>query len=289
MGSPTSRSGVVAVLVPVAFDLYFGLVLACVTDAAHEHGLLLSIASTQHEHARELELLEELAASTDGAILILPEASGAELERAVPNGYPLAVVDPRVPVGDRIPSVAAAYRRGAYHAIEHLLALGHRRIGVISGPPGYAASVERAAGCREALADAGLTLDPDLWVEADFEIGPGAAGAAQLLDVADPPTAIFGCNDPIACGALRAARERGLRVPEDVSIVGFDDFPLAAATTPALTTIRQPMAEIGRAGVGLIVRQLGGRQSRGPQLELPTRLIVRESTGPAPARREPER
>ena len=281
MNSPASRSGVLAVLVPVAFDLYFGLVLACVTDAAHEHGLLLSIASTQHEHARELELLEQLSESTDGAVLILPEASGTELERAVPDGYPLAVVDPRLPLGDRIPWVAAAYRRGAYQAIEHLLALGHHRIGVISGPPGYASSVERAEGCRQALADAGTTPDPTLWVEADFEIGPGAAGAAQLLDLADPPTAIFGCNDAIACGALRAARERGLRVPEDVSIVGFDDLPLAAAVTPALTTIRQPVAEIGRAGVGLIVRQLSSRPSRGPQLELPTRLIVRESTATA--------
>jgi LacI family transcriptional regulator len=277
--SVVSRSGVLAVLTPVAFDLYFGLVLACVTDAAREHGLLLSVASTQHEHARELELLEQLSESTDGAVLILPEASGAELERAVPDGYPLAVVDPRLPLGDRIPSVASAYRRGAYHAIEHLLDLGHQRVGVISGPPGYAASVEKAAGCRQALTDAGINLDPALWIEADHEIGPGATAAAQMLDLDDPPTAIFGGNDAIACGALRAACERRLRVPEDVSVVGFDDLPLAAAVTPALTTIRQPVAELGRAGVGLIVRQLSSGQCRGPHLELPTRLIVRASTG----------
>lgn len=267
-------------LAPVAFDLYFGLLLACVSDAAQEHGLLLSIASTQHEHARELALLEQLSESTDGAVLILPEASGAELERAVPDGYPLAVVDPRLPLGDRIPSVTAANRRGAYHAIEHLLTLGHHRIGVISGPPGYASAAERSEGCRQALADAGTAPDPALFVESDFEMGPGAAAAAQLLDLADPPTAIFGGNDPIACGALRAAHERGLRVPEDVSIVGFDDLPLAAAATPTLTTIRQPVVEIGRAGIGLIVRQLNSGHTRGPQLELPTRLIVRESTAP---------
>jgi LacI family transcriptional regulator, galactose operon repressor len=280
MKPAASRSGVLAVLVPVAFDLYFGLVLACVTDAAHEHGLVLSIASTQHEHARELELLAQLSDSTDGALLILPEASGPELKRAVPDGYPLAVVDPRLPLEDGIPWVTSANRRGAYHAIEHLVALGHQRIGVISGPPGYAAAVERAAGSRQALADAGMTADPSLWVEADFEIGPGAAATTQLLDLPDPPTAIFAGNDPIACGALRAAYERGLRVPDDLSIVGFDDLPLAVSATPALTTIRQPMAEIGRAGVGLIVRQLSSGSCGGPQLELPTRLIVRESTGP---------
>jgi LacI family transcriptional regulator len=280
MTSAASRSGVLAVLVPVAFDLYFGLVLACVTDAAHGHRLLLSIATTQHEHARELELLGQLSESTDGALLILPEASGPELKRAVPDGYPLAVVDPRLPLGDSIPWVTSANRRGAFHAVEHLLALGHRRIGVISGPPGYASSAERAVGCRQALADAGITPDPTLWVEADFEIGPGAAGAAQLLELAEPPTAIFGGNDAIACGALRAAHERGLRVPQDLSIVGFDDLPIAMSATTALTTIRQPFVEIGRAGVGLIVRQLSGEPSRGLQLELPTRLIVRESTGP---------
>ena len=280
MNPAASRSGVLAVLVPVAFDLYFGLVLACVTDAAHEHGLLLAVATTQHEHARELELLEQLSESTDGALLILPEASAPELKRAVPDGYPLAVVDPRLPLGDSIPWVTSANRRGAYHAIEHLLGLGHRRIGVISGPPGYASSSERAVGCRQALADAGIAPDPALWVEADFEIGPGAAGAAQLLNLADPPTAIFGGNDAIACGALRAAQGRGLRVPEDLSVIGFDDLPLAVSATTALTTIRQPIVEIGRAGVGLIVSQLNSEPSRGLQLELPTRLIVRDSTGP---------
>jgi LacI family transcriptional regulator len=280
MSSRASHRGVIAVLVPVAFDLYYGLVLACVTDAAYEHGLVLSIASTNHDHARELELLEQLSETTDGAILILPEATGPELERVVPDGYPLAVVNPRIGLGDRIPSVTAAFRRGAYHAIEHLLALGHRRIGVVSGPPGYMASAERAVGCRQALADAGITLDPSLWVDADFEVGPGAAGAGQLLDLDEPPTAIFGCNDPIASGVIRAARARGLRVPDDLSVVGFDDLPLAAILTPPLTTIRQPMVEIGRAGVGLIVRQLNSGPTRGPQLELPTRLIVRDTTGP---------
>jgi LacI family transcriptional regulator len=275
-----TSSGVLAVLVPVAFDLYFGLVLACVSDAAHEHRLQLSIASTQHEHARELELLEQLSESTDGALLILPEASGPELKRVVPDGYPLVVVDPRLPLGDAIPWVTSANRRGAYHAIEHLVALGHRRIGVIAGPPGYVSAGERAAGCRQALADAGITADPALWVEADFEIGPGAAATSQLLDLVDPPTAIFAGNDPIACGALRAAQERGVRVPEDLSVIGFDDLPLAVSATPTLSTIRQPMVEIGRAGVGLIVRQLSSGASSGPQLELPTRLIVRESTGP---------
>jgi LacI family transcriptional regulator len=271
---------VLAVLSPVADELYFALLFAGVAGAANEHGLLVAAAETGYEHAREVELLEQLSQTTDGAILILPEQSSAEMERAVPDGYPLAVVDPRLPLSDTIPSVAAAYRRGAYQAIEHLLTLGHRRIGVIDGPPRYVSAAERSAGSRQALADAGIPLDPELFVDADFEIGPGAAAAAQLLDLDDRPTAIFGSNDPIACGALRAARDRDLRVPKDVSIAGFDDLPLAHASVPKLTTIRQPLAEISRAGVGLIVRQWDNPGAQAPRLELPIRLIVRESTAP---------
>jgi LacI family transcriptional regulator len=111
-------------------------------------------------------------------------------------------------------------------------------------------------------------------------LGPGAAAAAQLLELDDPPTAIFGFNDAIAIGAMKAAWERGLRVPEDVSIVGFDDLPFATIVTPPITTIRQPLAEMGRAGVGLVLRLLDNRLPESPQIELPTRMVVRESTAP---------
>jgi LacI family transcriptional regulator len=284
MTAPASRSGVLAVLVPLGYDIYFGSILAGVTEAAYEHGLRLSIASTRHEHARELELFAQLSDMADGALLILPEQSAGELERAVGGGYPLAVVDPLLPLGDGIASVVAANRRGAQQALEHLVALGHRRIGLISGPPGWRATEERREGCRQALAGAGIPPDGELLVEADFEIGAGAAAAAQLLELDEPPTAIFGFNDGIACGAIRAAHERDVRVPEELSLVGFDDLPYATIVTPPLTTIRQPLAEMGRAGVGLVVRLLSDRSAQVPHIELPTRLIVRESTAPPHAR-----
>jgi LacI family transcriptional regulator len=276
--TPASRSGILAVLMPLGYDVYFGAILAGVTDAAYENGLRLSIASTRHEHAREVQLLAQLSEMTDGALIILPEQSGDELERALIDDYPVVVIDPLLPLGNRIPSVAAAHRRGARQAIEHLLALGHRRIGVISGPPGWMATDERREGWHQALGGAGIPVDPMLFVEADWELGPGAAAAAQLLELDDPPTAIFGFNDAIAIGAIKAAQERGLRVPGDVSIVGFDDLPYATIVTPALTTIRQPLAEMGRAAVGLVVRLLDSGRPEAPQIELPTRMIVREST-----------
>jgi LacI family transcriptional regulator len=265
---------------PLGYDVYFGSILAGVTDAAYENGLRLSIASTRHEHAREVQRLAQLSDMTDGALIILPEQSGDELERALTDDYPVVVIDPLLPLGDRVPSVAAAHRRGARQAIDHLVTLGHRRIGVISGPPGWMATEERREGWRQALGGAGIPVDPMLFVEADWELGPGAAAAAQLLELDDPPTAIFGFNDAIAIGAMKAAQERDLRVPEDVSVVGFDDLPYATIVTPALTTIRQPLAEMGRAGVGLVARLLDSRRPEAPQIELPTRTIVRESTAP---------
>jgi LacI family transcriptional regulator len=258
--APAPRSGILAVLMPLGYDVYFGSILAGVTDAAYENGLRLSIASTRHEHAREVQLLAQLSDMTDGALIILPEQVGDEL--------------------DRIPSVAAAHRRGARQAVDHLVTLGHRRIGVVSGPPGWMATEERREGWRQALDAAGIPEDPMLFVEADWELGPGAAAAAQLLELDDPPTAIFGFNDAIAIGAMKAAWERGLRVPEDVSIVGFDDLPFATIVTPPITTIRQPLAEMGRAGVGLVLRLLDNRLPESPQIELPTRMVVRESTAP---------
>ncbi len=275
MTRPAPPSGILAVLMPLGYDVYFGAILAGVTDAAYENGLRLSIASTRHEHPREVELLAQLSDMTDGALIILPEQSGDELERALTDDYPVVVIDPLVPLGSRVPSVAAANRRGALQAIDHLVALGHRRIGVISGPPGWMATEERREGWRQAQDAAGIPVDPMLFVEADWELGPGAAAAAQLLELDDPPTAIFGFNDAIAIGAMKAAQERGLRVPEDVSIVGYDDLPHATIVTPPLTTIRQPLAEMGRAGVGLVARLLDSRRPEAPQIELPTRIIVR--------------
>jgi LacI family transcriptional regulator len=164
--------------------------------------------------------------------------------------------------------------------MDHLLALGHRRIAAITGPPGWVATEDRRSSYRAGLVDAGIERDPALEVEAYFQIEPGAVAAGSLLELPDPPTAIFAFNDSIAIGAMRTARERGVRVPEDLSIVGFDDIKYATVVSPRLTTVRQPLAEMGRTAVGLLLRLLEPRRSSPLQIELPTRLVVRGSTGP---------
>jgi LacI family transcriptional regulator len=164
--------------------------------------------------------------------------------------------------------------------MRHLLALGHRRIAAITGPRGWVATEDRRRGYHAALAAAGILPDPALELDSDFEIGGGREHTRRLLDLAEPPTAIFAFNDNLAIGAIQAARSRGLRVPEDLSVVGFDDVEHATIVTPALTTVRQPLAEMGRTAVSLLVRLLERQRFETLHVELGTRLVVRESTGP---------
>jgi LacI family transcriptional regulator len=168
--------------------------------------------------------------------------------------------------------------------MRHLLGLGHRRIAAITGPSGWVATEDRRRGYHAALAAAGILPDPALEVESDFEIAGGADATAALLDLPDPPTAVFAFNDNLAIGAIQAARARGLRVPEDLSVVGFDDSEHATIVSPALTTVRQPLAEMGRTAVSLLTRLLERQRFETLHIELGTRLVVRESTGPVPAR-----
>src|SRR5262249_13011284 len=173
----------------------------------------------------------------------------------------------------------------ADQAMQHLLALGHRRIAAITGPPGWVATEDRRRGYHAALAAAGILPDPDLEVGVDFQIGGGFAAAVTFLGLADPPTAICAFNDNLAIGAMRAARAAGLRVPDDLSVVGFDDVEHATIVTPTLTTVRQPLAEMGRTAVSLLMRLLERQRFEALHVELGTRLVVRESTAPPPPRR----
>jgi LacI family transcriptional regulator len=194
--------------------------------------------------------------------------------------FPFVVVDPREPPPDGIACVAAMHAAGAKQATEHLLQLGHRRIGAIAGSSGWYATEERLIGFRAALAGAGILLDPQLIVYSDWRIPRGMEAADELLSLPDPPTAIFGFNDNVAIGALHAATARGLSVPRDLSIVGFDDTEQAMIVMPQLTSVRQPLAELGRMGVSLLVRLLERQRVDALRIELATKLVVRDSTAP---------
>jgi LacI family transcriptional regulator len=284
-GLSAGKTGLIGATVPMLHHAYFSYILAGAAEGLYEQDMRLVLSPTMHEHHREVSLLERLMhGTTDGAVIILPEESSEELELLLNHGYPFVVIDPLLPLNERIPAVSAAHAAGADQAMKHLLSLGHMRIAAITGPRGWKATEDRRRGYYAALAAAGIMPDPELEVESNFEISGGAVAAEQLLALPEPPTAIFCFNDNMAVGAMQTARARGVGIPEDLSIVGFDDLEEAEIVTPALTTIRQPLAEMGRIAVSLLMRLLDNQRLEALHVELGTRLVVRDSTAPPAAR-----
>ncbi|NUP44395.1 MAG: substrate-binding domain-containing protein, partial [Streptomyces sp.] len=195
-------------------------------------------------------------------------------------GVPLVVVDPAGSTALDVPTIGAANWSGGMAATRHLLSLGHRRIGLIAGPPRLLCSRARFDGHRAALEGAGLSFDETLVVPGDFHPESGFTGCNALLDLPEPPTAVFAASDQMALGAVEALRRRGLRVPQDMSVVGFDDLPEVRWSAPPLTTVRQPLAGMGKLAVATVLRLAHGGQPESPRVELGTELMVRSSTAP---------
>ena len=275
------RTGLVGVTLPMVHVEYFSRILWGASEALYEHDMRTVLCPTMHQQAREASLLDRLMhGTTDGALLLLTQESNADLKALRSSGYPFVVLDPRRPLDEGIPVVSAAHWAGAKAGTEHLLSLGHRRVGAITGAHGWKATLDRLDGYHAALAGAGVLPTPELIVKGNFMEESGYAGASTLLALPEPPTAIFAFNDEMAVGAMRAAWDRGLSVPEDVSIVGFDDLEKAQIVRPALTTVRQPLAEMGRMAVSLLTRLLDRQRLEGLRVELETKLVVRDSTAP---------
>lgn len=278
------RTGLIGLLVPFAQNSYFSAIIEGASEAAFERDARLVLCPTHHRKDREVSMLDQLMHSdTDGSLLVAPLESQQELSELRRTGSPFVVIDPTIPLDEDIAVMSAANWAGARRATEYLIGLGHTRIGVITGPIGACASVDRLAGYHSALHGAGLPSVPEYVRAGDFAVDSGRDAARQLLALPSAPTAIFAMNDNMAIGALHAARERGIPVPEELSIVGFDDVDAAAIVTPALTTISQPLQEMGRLAITVLYRQIDGQPLDANRIELSTKLVVRDSTAPPPA------
>ena len=263
---------------PYVLSDYFGLIVSSIAETLKLHGLrLLLDAGESAQHSDALRGLPDTD-GVDAAILILPPEDGEALVTLSRTGFPFVVVDPRTPPPPDVAAVSAAHFSGARAVADHLIGLGHRDIGVIAGPAEWLASDARLAGHRAALAQAGILLAPDRLRHIEATTAAGRAAAADLLDQAPRPTAIVCFNDKVAVGTLQAARARGLHVPTDLAITGFDDIDLSQATDPPLTTVRQPLQEMGRIAVTQLMRVLDGHQPEALHIELATTLVVRDST-----------
>lgn len=260
-------------VIPSIDNPYYPAVARGVEDVARSLGLALYVCNTDHKKDQEEAYLERLVSQASGVIVTDTRADARKIKALLDNGVCVVLVNPRFDIkGARV--ITIDYRTGSIEAVEHLASLGHERIGYICGPSGVWRFEERLEGYRLGLAAAGLTYDDALVVEADLTAGGGYRACRELLTRRPQPTALMFANDIMAVGGLSAISDAGLRVPDDVSVVGFDNIALLDYVRPFLTTVYQPSYELGRvAGESL------AEKSPGPARRLATRLVVRDSCG----------
>jgi LacI family transcriptional regulator len=285
------RSNTVAVLVHDIRDPYFSESARAIADAANAAGYLTMICNSYRDPATELRYVELIQSQrVAGVHFVGGGFENREYRRALRRhidairgyGGQVVALGPRA---ERIPGEVPDNRGGARLATEHLLELGHERIAFIDGPRGLRTSAERRTGYLEALQAAGIAEDPRLICEGDYREQGGAAAARELIERRTPFTAIFASTDLMATGALQVLAADGLRVPEDVSLVGFDDVTFARWLSPRLTTVRVPMDEIGTRAMQRLLRLLDGEDDSPRLVNVhPTDLVVRDSTAPPATR-----
>lgn len=271
------RHQVIGLLVPELDTSYVGEILRGIDEVIAAAGYDLMLYTTHRRRTRESIYVNSITTGmTDGLLMILPVDPAAYVSSIRRRDFPFVLID-HEGLDDEGPSVGATNREGVRQAMRFLIDLGHRRIGFITGNMEMDCAHERLAGYREALAEHGLPIDPSLIAEGNFHKPLAFQRTRELLTLADPPTAIFAANDVSAFGVLDAVRDLGLRVPDDVSVIGFDDIPDAQTSIPALTTVRQPMREMGARATRMLLEQIAGETQEPRRIELPTELIVRDT------------
>jgi LacI family transcriptional regulator, galactose operon repressor len=232
---------------------------------------------------KETRWLDNLGLSgSDGVVLVFAELSPAHRKQLKALNVPIVIVDPVGHPDPSTPSVGVTNWAGGMTATEHLIELGHRRIGLIAGRPAMLCNQARLDGYRAALNRAGIGVDPALIFTGAHHHPTALMAASAMLELPDPPTAIFATNDIHAMGVYEAARLHGLRLPDALSVVGFDDIPMAEWVSPPLTTMRQPLAEMAALAIQMLLGKEGSDLSH--RMELATSLVIRSSTGPPSAR-----
>jgi LacI family transcriptional regulator len=221
-----------------------------------------------------------LARRPTGVIAVFSDLDESMRSQLAARDIPYVVVDPTGEPLHDTPSIGATNWNGGLTATRHLLSLGHRRIGVIGGPEWILCSRARIDGYRAAMDEAGVPVSADLVSHGSFHVGEGVDRGRVLLGLKDRPTAIFAGNDLQALGVYQAAREARLHIPEDLSVVGFDDLPVTQWVSPPMTTIRQPLVRMAEAAAEMALAMARGEMPAQPRVELATELVIRESTAP---------
>ncbi|WP_433518701.1 LacI family DNA-binding transcriptional regulator [Nonomuraea sp. CA-143628] len=279
----TEATGVGTIEVQFDTDLtaYSAEIIQGAVEAGAEVGIGVVISIRRGRERTPGWVRSLISAGRRALIAVTSELTSAQLTALSRAHLPLVVIDPLNLPSVRVTSIGSTNFTGGFAATQHLLSLGHRRIAYLGGPASAACNQARLHGYRAAMEAEGVPVPPAYVQTGRFHYHDGMVTGAAVLDLAQAPTAIFAANDEMALGVMEAARARGLRIPEDLSVVGFDDTQLAPMASPPLTTVRQPLREMGGVALRTALRLAAGEKIDSHHVELATELIVRGSTAPA--------
>ncbi len=274
------RSNIIGLLAPGLDNGYITEIVSGIDQELAQHGLDLMLYTTHRYPGKEAFYVKTIANGlVDGLILLVPLITANYLQALPRQDFPYVLID-QTNNAPNSATVDATNWQGAYDATSYLIKLGHRRIGFITGHLELSSGTERLDGYRAALQHHRLPIEEQLTVVGDYQTGGGYLAAQRLLDLPERPTAIFASNDLEAIGAINAVRERGLSIPADLSIIGFDDIPQASLVYPRLTTVRQPLVQIGQVAVRLLLERIESTEKDARRVTLSTELVIRESCAP---------
>lgn len=272
----TGKTEAISLVTPEIANPFFAELAAAIEAEAQRHGYAVYMSSTQGDRVREIDAIQRLQDQhVDGLIMMTNQPDDGTLVALLQPHHNVVVLDEDIP-GVSVPRVFVENEQGAYLATRHLIEAGHRDIAIISGPPNLMSVHERLAGFSRAMTEAGLAVRPEWVMLGSYSRAFGQAAAVQLLGEAVMPSAVLACSDYIAIGVLQAMRQAAKVVPHDLSLVGFDDMPFAELVDPALTTVRQPIAEMGRIAFERLLALINKTEAE-PLTRLPVSLVVRKS------------
>lgn len=275
------RSQIIGLIISDIQNPFFTSVVRGVEDLAYENDFTVLLCNSDEDARKECLYLDIMISERAAGVIVSPAVETGNHSKAVMQaGIPVVAVDRRMQDLE-VDTVVVDNSQGAYQVVRHLLEMGHRRIGFIGGPTQVTTAQERKDGYLRALGEQGIAPDPTLIKTSDYKLLGGYQATCQVLDLAEPPTAIFAANNLTTLGALNCIHENGLRIPQDIAIVGFDDMPWATSLNPPLTAVAQPTYELGRMAADLLLQRIKDPTREVVEVKLGSRLIIRESCGQA--------
>jgi LacI family transcriptional regulator len=280
------HSQIIGLLVPNLDNSYIGTIMRGIDQALERANYDLMLYTTHRHPGTESFYVGAIANGlTEGLLLVAPLVPTTYLDALREQNFPYVLIDQADPT-EKSSVVEATNWQGAYEATRYLSQLGHTRIAFITGALAIRSAIDRLRGYKAALADCGIPVPEALVIEGDYQQQTGYETTKSLLQNTDsPPTAILASNDLSALGAMDAARECGLRIPDDISIIGFDDIPQASFVYPKLTTVRQPLEQMGQIAVKMLLERIENRSCPPQRVTLATQLVIRDSCGPSQTER----